>query len=58
MTPQDYQRKHLERVGSHAQHEILDGTHFIFMNNADRIAEIADSVIGKGPLVTEVVKAS
>jgi pimeloyl-ACP methyl ester carboxylesterase len=45
MTPQDYQRRHLERIGSHAQYEILDGTHFIYVTNANRIAEIADRVI-------------
>ncbi len=46
MTPQDYQRRHLERVGSHAQHEVLDGTHFIYLNNVDRIAQILDGVVG------------
>ena len=47
MTPQDYQHRHLERVGSHAQYEILDGTHFIYLNNADRIAQITDGVISR-----------
>ncbi len=48
ITAQSYQEKHLERVGSHAQYEILDGTHFIYLNNADRIAEILDGVVGSG----------
>ncbi len=48
MTPQDYQNRHLERIGAHAQSEILDGTHFIYLNNADRIAQIADAVVGLG----------
>jgi pimeloyl-ACP methyl ester carboxylesterase len=44
-TPQEYQRKHLERIGAHAKYEILDGTHFIYVNNAARIAEIADAAL-------------
>lgn len=42
MTPQEYQRKHLERIGPHAKHEILEGNHFIHANNATTIAEITD----------------
>jgi pimeloyl-ACP methyl ester carboxylesterase len=45
LTPQDYQRKHLERVGSHARYEVLDGTHFIYVNNAERIAQIAEGML-------------
>lgn len=47
VTPQEYQRKHLERIGEHAKYEILDGTHFIFINNVDRIAEITDDLLLK-----------
>jgi pimeloyl-ACP methyl ester carboxylesterase len=47
MTPREYQRKHLERIGEHAQHEILDGTHFIYINNADRITKITDDLLSK-----------
>lgn len=47
MTPQEYQRKHLERIGEHAKYEILDGTHFIYINNVDRIAEITDDLVLK-----------
>lgn len=47
ITAQSYQEKHLERVGSHARYEILDGSHFIYLNNADRIAQIADAVLGR-----------
>ncbi len=43
-TPQQYQHDHLERIGDHAEHEILEGNHFIYANNADRIAAIVDSV--------------
>jgi len=45
MTPQEYQERHLARIGGHARYEILDGNHFIYQNNADRIAQIADEVI-------------
>ncbi|MHB0896261.1 MAG: alpha/beta fold hydrolase [Spirochaetales bacterium] len=48
MTPQEYQRRHLERIGGHARFEILDGTHFIYLNNVNRIAQIADEVIAQG----------
>lgn len=45
MTPQEYQLQHLARIGAHAKYEILDGTHFIYMNNRERIAEICDDVL-------------
>ena len=45
MTPQEYQQKHLERIGTHAKYEILDGTHFIYQNNVDRIAEITNDLL-------------
>ncbi len=47
ITPQEYQYKHLERIGEHAEYEILDGTHFIYANNVDRIAEIVDNLLLK-----------
>lgn len=40
MSPQEYQYEHLERVGDHAEYEILEGNHFIYANNIERIAEI------------------
>ena len=45
MTPQEYQFKHLERIGKQARYEILDGSHFIYLNNVDKIAEITDSFL-------------
>lgn len=45
MTPQTYQQKHLERIGKHAQYVILEGNHFIYLNNVNRIAEITDQVL-------------
>lgn len=47
MTPQEYQHKHLERIGKHAKYEILEGNHFIYHNNLMRIAEITDDLISK-----------
>ncbi|HEX2944798.1 MAG TPA: alpha/beta hydrolase [Clostridia bacterium] len=45
MTPQEYQRRHLERIGENSKCEILDGTHFIYLNNVDRIVEITHNVL-------------
>lgn len=45
MSPQDFQHKHLERIGPHARYQVLEGSHFIYLNNAERIAQIADEVI-------------
>lgn len=44
MSPQDYQRLHLERIGASARFEVLDGSHFIYANNVDRIAAIVEEV--------------
>ena len=48
IAPQEYQHNHLERIGEHAKYEILDGTHFIYLNNVDRITEITDNVLLEG----------
>jgi pimeloyl-ACP methyl ester carboxylesterase len=45
ITPQEYQHKHLERIGDHAKYEILDGTHFIYINNVKRITEITNDLL-------------
>lgn len=45
ITPQEYQEQHLARIGDQAQYEILDGTHFIYLNNVDRISEITDAFL-------------
>ncbi|WP_422486555.1 alpha/beta fold hydrolase [Gudongella sp. DL1XJH-153] len=47
ITPQEYQHNHLKRIGEHAEYEILEGNHFIYSNNADRILEIVDNVLIK-----------
>jgi len=45
LSPQEYQHKHLDRIGQHAEYKILDGTHFIYVNNAEKIADITDSLL-------------
>ncbi len=47
ITPQEYQHDHLNRIGEHSEYEILEGNHFIYSNNADRILEIVDNVLIK-----------
>lgn len=47
ITPQEYQIQHLKRVGEHAKYEILEGSHFIYLNNIDKIAEITDNFLLK-----------
>jgi pimeloyl-ACP methyl ester carboxylesterase len=45
ITPQEYQEQHLARIGDQAKYEILDGTHFIYLDNVDRISEITDEFL-------------
>lgn len=45
MTPQAYQEDHLKRIGTHAKYEILEGNHFIYWNNQDRIAQIVAELL-------------
>lgn len=47
ITPQEYQHQHLNRVGEHAEYEILNGNHFIYLNNIDKITEITDKFLFK-----------
>jgi len=46
-SPQEYQRNHLARLGKNARFEILNGTHFIYLTNAERITEITDSFLAE-----------
>jgi pimeloyl-ACP methyl ester carboxylesterase len=48
ITPQEYQQQHLERIGQQAKYEILEGNHFIYQKNVDRIAEITDDLLLNG----------
>ena len=45
ITPQEYQEQHLARVGEHAEYEILDGSHFIYFDNVERISDMTDQFI-------------
>ena len=47
ITPQEYQSQHLARIGDQAKYEILDGTHFIYFDNVDRISEITDEFLSE-----------
>lgn len=47
ISPQQYQHDHLERIGGHAEYEILEGNHFIYADNIDRISEIVDELMIK-----------
>ena len=47
MSPQEYQRQHLERIGNQVPFEILEGSHFIYLNNVERIAEITDEFLSE-----------
>lgn len=43
--PQDYQFEHLKRIGDHATYEVLEGNHFIYHNNEDKISAIVKRVL-------------
>lgn len=43
-----YTEKEIDDMIAFAGFEILDGTHFIYLNNVNRIAQIADEVIAQG----------
>lgn len=40
ITPQEYQMKHLERVGATERYEILEGSHYIYQNNVEKTTEL------------------
>lgn len=45
LSPEVYQQEHLQRVGAAERYVVLDGTHFIYLNNAERIQDIADAFL-------------
>lgn len=47
ITPQEYQKQHLARIGDNSKFEVLEGTHFIYLNNVDRISEITDNFLSE-----------
>lgn len=44
-SPEVYQQEHLQRVGASENYEILNGTHFIYLNNVERIRSITDEFL-------------
>ncbi|NLK05091.1 MAG: alpha/beta hydrolase [Spirochaetales bacterium] len=42
VTPIEYQLQHLERIGGHAQYKVLEGTHFLYQTNVDKIVQLTD----------------
>jgi pimeloyl-ACP methyl ester carboxylesterase len=48
LTPQQYQYDHLERIGEQAKYEVVDGSHFLYISNVNRIVEITNEfLLGK-----------
>ncbi len=47
ITPQEYQKQHLARIGDQTKYEILEGTHFIYLNKVNRISEITDEFLSE-----------
>ena len=45
MSPQNYQYDHLRRIGPQAKYQILEGSHFIYLNNQDQISKIVDNLL-------------
>mgnify|MGYP001100720598 CR=1 FL=1 len=43
--PDEYQYQHLERIGAHAQYEILDGNHFIYQTNVEPIFSLVQQFL-------------
>ncbi len=47
MSPQSYQKEHLARIGEHAAYMILDGSHFIYLHQVDRISDITNGLLAE-----------
>jgi hypothetical protein len=47
MSPEAYQREHLLRVGAEENYTVLDGTHFIYLNNVEKICSLTDAFLSK-----------
>ncbi|MBU0937228.1 MAG: alpha/beta hydrolase [Spirochaetes bacterium] len=45
ITPQEYQHQHLAKIGAQARYEILEGNHFIYTNNVDRIVALTRELL-------------
>ncbi|HBN83754.1 MAG TPA: alpha/beta hydrolase [Clostridiales bacterium] len=47
-SPADYQKEHLARVKAESNYEVLEGNHFIYLNNENRILELTEAFLRKG----------
>lgn len=45
LSPEDYQQEHLQRVGATENYVVLEGMHFIYLNNAEKIRDITDEFL-------------
>ena len=45
MMPEAYQQEHLLRVGAAENYTVLDGTHFIYLNNAEEIGRLTEKFL-------------
>jgi len=45
ISPREYQKEHLKRLGPSAGWTVLEGDHFIYRNNAGRIKELTDTFL-------------
>lgn len=45
ISPQEYQMEHLKRLSNNVDYEILEGNHFIYLNNVKKISEIVDRIL-------------
>lgn len=45
MSPEAYQQGHLERIGNKAKYEVLEGSHFIHVNNAKQITVLTNKLL-------------
>lgn len=45
LSPEVYQQEHLQRVGATENYIILEGTHFIYLNNVEKIRSITDEFL-------------
>lgn len=46
-SPDQYQKEHLARVGAENNYVILEGNHFIYLNNEDRILELTNVFLSR-----------
>ena len=45
LSPAEYQFAHLARIGEHADYQIIDGNHFIYVHHAKQIAGLTEAFL-------------